>query len=649
MKDLLLDLAGSWAVRGAAFLAQVLPERTALGLGRTAGTAFYFVSSRRRQAYADLKAAFGEKMTPRQLRQTVRRHYAHIGQSAAEFLRFPLLNGESVRQKTEILRLETFQQAAAQGRGVLLLTAHLGNWELLQIVSSLLGRPIHALMREQKHTRLNAFLNHLREIKGSRVVRNRGMDLRALVRALKNGELVGVLADQSAGKMGGMILPFFGRKTTVPTGSFELAGRTGAILLPAFIARGPQGRHLIRVEDPLPCPGADKTDSKFEASVRAYLKLVEERIRENPDQWLWAKKRWKYSWTKRLVILSDGKPGHVKQSQAVAQAFREVTAQYGRPGMEYPLEVVRADYKSEFHRILFHVAAVLLLPWIQGRLAGLRFFLTEESSRAVEKAQADFVISTGSSLVPLNLMLARENCAKSAVILKPPFPYGFFRYDLSVVPAHDSGWIPRESLRLLLTPSSPADAEAFGQSGTWADEVSHPESVENAVFLGGPTRGYKMEASAVRALMEALEKTGSGYLVTTSRRTPPDVERALKDEAASRPGCRKLVIASEDKRSGIAEGMMAMAGTLIVTEDSVSMISEAVRSGKRVIVFAAGDSSRLPAKHRRFLALLEEKHAVTRASAADAAFHLAAAREAAGEGIAENEKNNLRRRLQEIL
>ncbi len=652
MKDELLDVAGFWTIRFAAGSVQAMPARAALALGRFLGACGYFFSGRRHSAYADLKAAFGARFSPEERWKIVRGHYEHIGQSALEFLRFPLLSLDTVRESVEIRNLERFYDAVNQGKGVLLLTAHLGNWELLQMVSGVLGKPIHALMREQKHSRLNSLLNDFRQIKGSRVVRNRGMDLRDLVRALRRSELVGVLADQSAGKNAGLILPFFGRKTTIPTGSFEIASRTGSIILPAFISRQPDGRHVIHVEEPIPCPPNEKDESKFEEPVRRYLELVEKRIAESPQQWLWAKKRWKYTWTKRLVILSDGKPGHVKQSQAVAQSFKSVDSQYGRAGMEYRAETLPVSFKSKLHRVTFQCLALLFIPWAQGRLSWLRFFLTPETAKTIECAGADFVISTGASLVPLNLCLARENRGKSVVVMKPPFPYGLCRYDLVVVPEHDTGIIPEQSIRMLLTPSAPAAEFSGDVQNVLRQQIRNPEKVGIALFLGGVTRRYGMPLDAVKRLFKALEKNDAAacdYLVTTSRRTPEEVCSFLKAGRSRFVKCQTMIIASEDARPGVVESMIQLAETLVVTEDSISMISEAVSSGKSVVVLSLGETSQLPAKHQRFLKLLEERGAIVRASVNDFGEKIKKAGASRMNSLADQEKKALRKKLQEIL
>lgn len=645
MKEQFIDWAGYYAVRAFAVAVRRLSPESACALGRSLGTVAHILSGRRRVAYADLKAAFGARYDAAARRRLVRRHYEHLGLCLIELLRFPLLTRETVERDIAIPELTRFYEAIHQERGVLLLTAHLGNWELLQIVSGIFGKPIYALMRDQKYPRLNGLLNEFRKSRGSGVV-SLGMGLRDLLRALRRSELVGVLGDQSAGKHQGLIVSFFGRKTTIPTGAFELASRTGAVLLPAFITRRENEKHDIYLGAPVSVPRDTSEAEAFRPAVESYVHTLEALITKHPEQWLWAKKRWKYSWTKRLVILSDGKPGHYKQSEAVAEAFQQVTSQYGRPGVEYTVKRIEVRFRSALHRILFFLFGLTARPWAQGHLAWLRLFLTPESAREVEEAGADFVISAGSSLVPVNLWLARENNAKSAVVMKPPFPYNFLRYDLAVVPAHDKGPVPAEAVRTALTLSVPRaeDEELLSLQS----ELRDPGSVKIAVFLGGPTKGYEMKTETIRELLRILEQVPDGdYLVTTSRRTPAAVVSLLEHSPGSR--CQKFVDGSRDTRAGWVPVFLDLAKIVIVTEDSISMISESVGSGKRVIILAAGEEATLPAKHRRFTRMLEQKSAAVRATVSDLAGKLRAADDLPSADLARREFEQLQKRLQEIL
>ncbi len=645
----LIDLLAYPLIRALVAFCSKLPLETALALGAFASQFAFYFSKRRRVAYADLKSAFGSRYSPAERWRIIRKHYAHIGQTAIEMMRFPKLSRQFIEDYVSIHHVERFYDAIGENKGVILLTAHFGNWELLQIISGVLGKPIHVLARDQKHNRLNDFLNQLRESHGS-VAISRGIGIRDLLRALRRQELIGVVGDQDAGKREGVIVPFFGRKTTVPIGAFELARRTGSPVLPCFIVRLASGRHEIFVEEPFRL--APEGSEDFEARARQFIGKVESFIEKFPSQWLWASKRWKHSWTKRLLILSDGKPGHVKQSEALAFEMKSVTTQYDRPGMEYPTETLEVHFKSRWHKRLFPFFAVAFIPWAQGRLHWLQHFFKQETYQALYHASVDFVISCGANLTPLNLCLARECRAKSIVLMKPSFPFNLFGYDLAVIPAHDKGIMPGETFRTLLTPSR-KDREAFEESAQKIQvHLRDPERVRLAVFLGGPTRRYRMDLEDIQKLMkilEALSGSFGDYLLTTSRRSSETVTRFLKNERLHFKGCQMLVIHSDDKRPEVVPGMMALADILIVTEDSISMVSEAVSTGKKVIVLSLGAQG-LPGKHERFREILARESAVVVAELKDLeqkVMHMD--QHVHPQTIFEQESEALRRRLQEIL
>lgn len=627
-----------------------LPECTALWIGRAGGRLAYFLSWRRQIAYADLKAAFGTRFTARGRWREIRSHYEKLGQMAIEFLRFPYLNREVIARNVTVHGLEKVHKAEAMGGGIIFLTAHFGNWELLQTVSGIGYKKIHVLARAQKNRKLDELIGWFREYHGS-VETNRGMGLRPLIKAIHNGEWVGVLGDQDAGRKEGVILSFFGRKTTFPTGVFEIAERTGAVIIPCFMVRRDHVKHDIFLEDEVVFQEGEDRQAAVEASLKKYVALLERYISQYPSEWLWETKRWKYCWTKRLVILSDGKTGHVKQSEAVAAKFQEIQMQYGRPGMEYPTTTLSVRFRSEWRKKLFPWGAFFLIPWTQGRLGLLKWFFDEETQRTIESVHADFVISAGASLVPLNLCLSRESRAKSIVLMKPSFPFNLFRYDLAVVGAHDSGWIPQESFRTVLTPST-AQTEVVAEcSRKFSAEIRNPAQVRVAVFLGGPTRKYEMHPSDVERLLEILDEALAGwgdFVLTTSRRTPEEISRRLKARLMNAANCQACVVASEDSRTHVVKGMMALAEILIVTEDSISMISEAVSAGKKVIILEL-DPKNLSLKHRRFKENLKNSHAAQVATLHDLAEKIKSTRHASPTDFASNEQEALTGRLAAIL
>ena len=192
-------------------------------------------------------------------------------------------------------------------------------------------------------------------------------------------------------------------------------------------------------------------------------------------------------------------------------------------------------------------------------------------------------------------------------------------YDLAIVPAHDGGRVPKRTFRSVIMPSGYKTLDR-------GEDVKHLQSKLGqgvrpalAVFLGGATRDYDLTVSDAEKLCSALKRASlraGDYMLTTSRRTSAHVERFLKSTLARDPACRFLVIANEDNPSYAAGGMLELADLLIVTEDSLAMISEAVGTGKRVIVLSLGEGE-LPEKHYRFHQILVQRGLVTLSGLAD--------------------------------
>lgn len=641
-----LDRAGCRSLQILSDFLQRLPLETAVKLGRSVGRVIYLFSNRRRVAYADMKAALGPALSEKERRKAVCEHYANLGQMFVEILCFPKLNKALLEKMIPVKYIDEDHTAFTGDKGRIFLTAHFGNWEMMASVPPRFsGKPMPVLARSQKFPRMNRFLNQMRESLGNPVV-TRGMEIRDLLRSLRRHEWVALLGDQDAGRNSGLILPFFGRKTTVPTGPFELASRTGTFIYPTFIVRQHAMHHDMYMGRAIFCRPDSPED--IEAGARAYLSVLEDFIRRYPSEWLWETKRWKYTWTKRLLILSDGKPGHVKQSQSVAEQIQSLSSQYGREGMEYPTQTIEVRFKSPFHRVLFSGFAAFIMPWIQGRLSILKFFFTQETSKALIDASADFIISAGSSLVPLNLCLARDSRAKSIVLMKPSFPFNLFHVDLTIVPAHDRGMIPAEAFRTLLTPSTVDQESIEDDVARLSPTLRKPSKIRYSIFIGGDTRQFKMKLEDIQTAFEQLQGFEGDFLVTTSRRTSDEIAVYLKNQTRHNPRCQGAIIAKEDTRREVVGGMMSLAEILIVTEDSISMISEALRSGKKVIVLSF-DSKGLPTKHRRFREILARESAIAISTPKQLAKTLEKIQNQAPMQVAKTETEALKKRLQEIL
>ncbi|MBI2166829.1 MAG: mitochondrial fission ELM1 family protein [Candidatus Omnitrophica bacterium] len=647
--DAFLDGTGYWTLRLIAFWVRRLPLETSLALGRAIGRAVHFFSRRRRVAYTHLKAAFPHS-APRERKQWTRELFEHLGMSGVEIMRVPVLSESEINRYVTNHGYENYLELRQSGRGLILLTAHLGNWELSQIAEGLRGRPMTVLTRRQKHKQLDRLLSSFRQYYGSRAV-DKGSGIRDLIRTLRQGGSVGVLGDQSGGK-NGVWVRFFGRLTTAPRGPMALALKFGVPVLPVFMVRRKGPCHdLYFRPDALELVRTGDYEKDIEINTQRYIEILESTLARYPSQWLWGHKRWKRNRTQRIVLLSDGKPGHVKQSETLLEEIRAVGGK-AAPPYEILAETVEVRFASKWRRRLFPVFALFFMPWAQGRLRRLRFFLTPECAERIEQVNPDIVISAGTRLVPLNLCLGRENLSKSVVVMKPGFPFNLFRYDLALVPFHDRGLLPRGTVRIqgALSPAGPEALESSKRK--LIGSLPNPERVRLGLFLGGETRGFKLllpeVENLIRQMEQASEAAAGDYLVTTSRRTPEKICRFLQEQLNENSRCQLCVIASQDRRPEVVPGMMALADFLIVTEDSLSMISEAVSSGKAVVVVKMS-SDGLPRKHTRFQESLKKDWGVPVVSVGELAATLGKIRRVPAGEFLKRERNEIREKLEGLL
>ncbi|MDD5085638.1 MAG: ELM1/GtrOC1 family putative glycosyltransferase [Candidatus Omnitrophica bacterium] len=594
------------AVKAVAFLIGHLPITWSLRVSLVFGGLVHFFHKGKRIGYANLKAAFGDEMGPRERKRVIWKMYLHLAQTVAEVLYVPKMDMSYVLRyiAPDFWRLG---EAIRRGRGVILLTAHLGSWELANVYSSIRGYPMTILVKNQKNPYLDKYLNSIREFHGSKTA-GKTLRLREIVEALHNNDFLGYVGDQSGGP-NGLLVDFFGRKTSVATGHFALAAKTGASVLPCFDIRLKGPHHELEIGERMNLIRTGNKENDLVANAKNFIRMLEERIRRRPEQWLWAHKRWKTTPVRHIVVLKDGKAGHESQSLALMRLFRELNGEIS-PAYEFRETEIDVRFRSGLKKKLFPYFAFLFYPFAQGRLSYLRWFFDAPSAKAIEKAYADIVISAGSSLVPLNLLMARESMAKKIVVMKPGFPFSLFKYDTAVIPEHDKPTAVRHALftsvALNQVVKEKLDTEAVRIRNLIKGEVKPSISF----FIGGDSKRFRLEKKtvhrAVDELVDAARAVNGDVLITTSRRTSSDIETSLKDRLRSESRCKLLVLANEKNIENVTYGMMGLSDWLVVTEDSISMISEAVSSGKKVVILHE-EMNGLSRKHRAFQQDIAEK------------------------------------------
>ena len=270
---------------------RVLPWRRLAIPGNLLGDFLFFVlRARRRHMDENLRTAFGDRRTPAERRRLARASQRSLARTILEFLKSPGLSDEDLREIVSFEGRERFDAAMAQGRGVLLLGAHYGNWELIGALCARSGYAVSVIARDYDDDYTARLMRRAREANGLKVLQRE--NVAAALRCLRRGEALGILPDQNVTK-GGILVPFFGRLATTAPGPALFASRTGAVVLPVFGIRQDDGRIVVRFGQPIPMMDTGDRDADVHANTRRMAEAIEGIILERPEQWLWMHRRWK--------------------------------------------------------------------------------------------------------------------------------------------------------------------------------------------------------------------------------------------------------------------------------------------------------------------------------------------------------------------
>ena len=191
---------------------------------------------------------------------------------------------DPLRYLDSVSGLEKVEEAKAKGRGIVHVTAHLGNWELLVLIYARLGYAPRALRQNLKDPRFDRLLDDFHESHGVGLIRRGGSALGAF-RVLARGGVLGILADMDT-NVDSVEAPFFGRRVRAPLGPVVLARRSGAALIPAFLSRNERGGHDLSVGEKIELDGLSDAEG-----AAAYTQAIEAAIRRDPGQWAWFQRR----------------------------------------------------------------------------------------------------------------------------------------------------------------------------------------------------------------------------------------------------------------------------------------------------------------------------------------------------------------------
>jgi len=210
-----------------------------------------------------------------------------IARLVVSFARFPKITRENIHDWIRYEGLENFEQARSQGKGVLVATGHLGNWELSAFAHAYLSSPMHIVVRPIDNSRIDALVESRRELSGNQAIAKKDA-ARGILRALAAGEAVGVLIDQNTTVDQGVWIDFFGVPACAGSAFVKLAHHSGAPVVPGYaVWSDKEGRYVLHFEP------AVETTGDIEQDTRSVHARLEAAIRKYPDQWLWIHRRWK--------------------------------------------------------------------------------------------------------------------------------------------------------------------------------------------------------------------------------------------------------------------------------------------------------------------------------------------------------------------
>lgn len=279
-------------VRASATVLGRLPERPALGLGRRLGDiAWLALPRRRRLALANLARAFpGASAAER--RRLCRASFRHLGAMVVELARLLARPLDDTLARIAFEGREHLDAAMGASGRVLLLTAHLGNWEMLSAAHRLMPYALSVVVRPLDVPALDALTAALRRKTGVELIDKRGAS-RSVLEALRGGRMVGILMDQNATRREAVFVPFFGCPASTSRGLALLALRTGAPVVPVFARREPDGRHRVVFEPALPRPATNDPELAVVELTAQCNEAIERAVRRAPEQWLWIHDRWR--------------------------------------------------------------------------------------------------------------------------------------------------------------------------------------------------------------------------------------------------------------------------------------------------------------------------------------------------------------------
>jgi KDO2-lipid IV(A) lauroyltransferase len=282
----------SGAIRGTIGLLSLLSERERAALGRFAARLYFRIGrSRREIALGNLALAFPDWSAER-IKTTAVKCAESFGTVLFDFLAATRLSRKDLLSKVEMTGADRYRESVERGKGVFLLSAHFGNWEIGALAAGLLGKPIASVVRPLDNPYLEAELDALRGRFSNRTIAKKRA-AREILREIRAGETVAILIDQNVLAREAVFVPFFGRAAATSPSLALFHLKTDAAVVPVFCRPLGQGRYRLGFEEPIVLSDLPEERRTVESLTALYTNVTERVVRAEPHLWLWMHNRWR--------------------------------------------------------------------------------------------------------------------------------------------------------------------------------------------------------------------------------------------------------------------------------------------------------------------------------------------------------------------
>ena len=273
----------------------LLPDFVLYPIGVLGGFIGYCLDRRHVEiGMKNLSIAFPDR-SQEDRRRILRASYINLGRGAAEYIRLAGFFHTRLRDRVRYERFHYWDEVAQKypGKGMVVLSAHFGNFELMACAHAMHGYQINLIHHTQRFLAGDALLTFARERCGVEILRKHSA-ARAVLKALRSGDMVGVPFDQNAKRSEAVWVPFFGEPAATTSGLARMVAMSGAPVIPAFIVREKDGRHhRIEIQDQIPIQRTDDAEADVLENTRRFVKVIEDMVRRYPEQFLWTHRRYR--------------------------------------------------------------------------------------------------------------------------------------------------------------------------------------------------------------------------------------------------------------------------------------------------------------------------------------------------------------------